>query len=305
MHTLIALLVSYGLLVVFLAVLLDQGGLPVPAYPVMMVASAVAVEHDGALWPIVLVAVVATVLADSAWFLGGRRYGSIVLKRICQLSLSPDACIGTTHDIYARWGARSLILAKFIPGFAAVATTVAGQTRTPLSHLLLFDGLGALAWTLIAVILGALFHNAVYEVIEVFLSFGHAGLALGVSALALYVVFKAWKRHRFIRLLRMARISPSELHALMQDGEPLVLDVRSVVQRDASGWIPGAVWAASTDELDVPTPREVIVYCDCPNEASAAQLAHALLARGFTHVRPLAGGFEAWRAEGLPVEVPP
>jgi rhodanese-related sulfurtransferase len=56
---------------------------------------------------------------------------------------------------------------------------------------------------------------------------------------------------------------------------------------------------------DLPRDREIIVYCTCPNEASAAQVAKILMNSGFTKVRPLHGGLEAWIAAGYEVETLP
>ena len=302
MDLLLHLIAHYGLWVVFIAVLLDQGGLPVPAFPPIIVASAMAVAAQRPLWPIVLVAALAALLADGLWYAGGRRYGAHLLRLVCRLSLSPDSCVAGTRDTYARWGAPSLVVAKFIPGFAALATTLAGQTRTGLARFALYDGLGAALWALVAVATGALFHDAVNEVLARLDSLGQTGLLVLLAAIALFVAYKAWKRQRFIRLIRMARISVPELQQLLDAGTaPLLLDVRPGAQRAASGWIPGAVQATHVGELDLPPQREVIVYCDCPNEASAAKLARELKQRGFARVRPLAGGFEAWQAHGLPV----
>jgi rhodanese-related sulfurtransferase len=103
----------------------------------------------------------------------------------------------------------------------------------------------------------------------------------------------------------MARIPVTELHRLMQGDEaPLILDTRSASQRDASGWIPGATTSADAQTASAARDRTVIVYCDCPNEASAALLALDLRRRGFRDVRPLAGGFSAWRAEGYDITSP-
>lgn len=302
MDLLIHLIENYGLWIVFIAVLLDQGGIPVPAYPPIIVTSAMTLEADGSLWPIVLVATLAAVLADALWYAGGRRFGAQLIRLMCRLSLSPDSCVGMTRGIYARWGAPSLIVAKFVPGFAAVATTLAGQTRTGAARFALYDGIGAALWASIAVAVGALFHEAVNDVLAQLEVLGQVGVILLLAAIVLFVAYKAWKRQRFIRLISMARISVPELQRLMADGSgPLVLDVRPADQRAASGWIPGAVLASRVEDLDVAPQHEVIVYCDCPNEASAARLARELKNRGFTRVRPLAGGFDAWRAQDLPI----
>lgn len=303
MDVLNELLASYGLLLVFLVVLLDQGGIPVPAWPPLVVASAQAVERDAAIWPILLVATLAALLADMLWYLAGRRHGARMLRLICRVSLSPDSCVASTRAIYARWGAPSLVLAKFIPGFAAVGTTLAGHQRTPLPRFALFDGTGALLWAGVAVLTGAIFHDAVNEALLTLESLGRIGIGLVLLALAVFVARKLWKRRLFLRELRMERISVAELHALMEQPErPLLIDVRSDVERRASGWIPGAVHATRVAELAPRVAHEVVVYCDCPNEASAARIAGQLKQLGFARVRPLAGGLEAWRTHGLPTE---
>lgn len=298
---LLDLIANYGLLVVFVTVLLDQGGLPVPAYPPLIVTAALAADQGESMLPILAVATVAAVLADLLWFCGGRRFGVRLLRLMCRLSLSPDSCVLMTRDIYARWGAPSLIGAKFVPGFAAVATTLAGENGTPVARFVLFDTLGALLWAGVAVALGAVFHEAVNEVLARLEDLGRYGLPLLLGAIAAFIAYKWWQRHRFLQELRMARITVPELYQLLAGGAmPLILDVRSTEQR-AGGWIPGAKFVASLADADLDPHDEVIVYCDCPNEASAAVLARELKKRGFARVRPLAGGFTAWQAHGYEV----
>jgi membrane protein DedA with SNARE-associated domain/rhodanese-related sulfurtransferase len=299
METLLHLITEYGLLVVFVSVLLDQGGIPVPAYPPIMVTSALAVEAGESVAAILVVATLAAVVADSAWYAAGRRLGTRMVRLMCRLSLSPDSCVRTTRGIYARWGPASLTVAKFVPGFAAVATTLAGETRTSLRRFFFFDGIGALLWSAVAVALGVIFHDAVGSVLERLEELGRKGLMLVALAVVAFIAWKWLNRQRVLRQLRMARISPMELYDLMQKGAaPLILDARSEQQRAHTGWIPGAVFAATPDAPGVVPNDEVIIYCDCPNEASAALLARDLKRRGFKRVRPLTGGFEAWRASG-------
>ena len=298
MDMLLHLIASYGLLVVFVTVFLDQGGLPVPAYPPLIVTAALAANNGESVLPILAVATIAAVLADLLWFAGGRRFGVRLLRLMCRLSLSPDSCVLMTRDIYSRWGAPSLIGAKFVPGFAAVATTLAGENRTPLSRFVFFDGLGALLWAGIAVALGAIFHEAVNEVLARLEDLGRYGLPLVAGAIASFIAYKWWQRHRFLQELKMSRITVPELYQLLSDGTaPLILDVRSAEQL-AGGWIPGAMFVANLADAQLDPHAEVVVYCDCPNEASAALLARELKKRGFGRVRPLAGGFHAWQAGG-------
>jgi len=303
MDALLHLIANYGLAVVFVSVLIDQGGIPIPAYPALIVTASLAVRDGEAAWPIVFVAVVASLIADLAWFAGGRRYGVRLLRLMCRVSLSPESCVLATRGIYARWGAPSLMVAKFMPGFAAVATVLAGETRVRLSTFLFFDAIGALVWAALAVLLGLVFHNAVNEAIEVVDTFGRYGLLVVALLVLAFVAWKWWQRKIYIDELRMARVTPAELLERMQAGEStLILDVRADKHRSNTGWIPGSVHIVTLDDAAELASDEVIVYCDCPNELSAAALAVELRKRGFSRVRPLAGGFEGWRELGHPVE---
>jgi len=302
MPELLHLIAAYGLLVAFVSVLVDQGGIPIPAYPALIVTAALATDRGAPAWPIVLVALAACLLADLAWFYGGRRMGMRLLRLMCRISLSPDSCVLVTRGIFARWGVPSLVVAKFVPGFAAVATVLAGESRVRLRTFVFYDAIGALLWSGLAVALGVVFHGAVNGVIDALLAWGHWGALFVLAAVLAFVAWKWWQRRRFLRELRLARVSPAELLERLQAGEStLILDVRLQSHRVATGWIPGSVHVATLDDAGAHASEEVIVYCDCPNEASAAMLAVELRKRGFGRVRPLAGGFEGWRDQGNPV----
>jgi membrane protein DedA with SNARE-associated domain/rhodanese-related sulfurtransferase len=303
MEALIHVIETYGLWVVFFSVLLDQGGLPTPSYAPMIVTAALATDAGAPLWPILLVGSIAALVADIAWFAGGRRYGAQLLRLMCRISLSPDSCVGTTRRVYEKFGAPSLMLAKYIPGFAAVSTTLAGQAGTSWPRFLIFDFLGAVLWVSGAVILGAVFHEAVEALLTTLASLGHIAVALLLLALLLFVAYKFWQRHRFLREIRMTRISSDELRAQMQSMPGLMLiDVRSAESRARGGWIAGSINVRDVSEVKFDPDSAIVVYCDCPNDASAAVVARKLKALGFKHVRPLAGGIRAWRAQGFPVE---
>jgi len=307
MQQLVSVLEQYGLSFVFLHVLAEQAGVPLPAYPTLIVAGALIAHANYDVSQLLLAAVAASMIADFGWYLAGSRLGRPVLRTLCRISLSPDSCVRQTESIYLRWGAPSLLVAKFIPGFAAVATALAGSIGTRMWVFLLFDGLGALLWAGLAVGLGLAFQNAVNEVIEVLEQLGKWGLLAIIAAFALIVALKWWQRRRFYRQLRMARISVAELRDLLDQGKlPVILDVRSPLAQNQDGRIPGAIpidaqtFRETTPELSA--DGEVIVYCACPNEASAALIAKRLIQQGYSRVRPLQGGMDAWIAAGYAIE---
>ncbi len=307
METLYHLIEQYGLLIVFVNVLVEQLGAPVPAYPTLIITGALA--QGGRYSPalLLLLAVCAALVADYVWYLAGRRYGRQIMSRLCRISLSPDSCVRQTESIYLRWGARSLLLAKFIPGFASIASALSGTMGTRRTSFLLWDAAGSALWAGLGIFLGSLFSSAVDDLLNVLAQLGHYGMMMIAVALAAFIANKWWQRRRFRKSLEMARISVDELNTLLEEGNaPTIIDVRSpLLQQD--GRIPGAV-AISNQEIQTfvfegPIEDEVVVYCACPNEASAAMVARQLMARGYKKVRPLTGGIDAWRAAGYAIDV--
>jgi membrane protein DedA with SNARE-associated domain/rhodanese-related sulfurtransferase len=295
MEALLQFIELYGLWVVFICVLLDQGGLPVPAYPPIIVTAALEVDRGGSFAAILFIAILAAVLADLLWYFCGKRYGTAMLRLMCRISLSPDSCVGATRRVYGRWGAKSLIFAKYVPGLAAVATTLAGESRINVARFIIYDGIGAALWAAAAVALGVLFHDAVDSVLLTLEQLGGYALLLLALAVALYIAVKWRNRRQFLTQIQMARLTPEELEALMREQTGLaILDVRTPEQRARTGWIPGSIHAADIDALQLDPGTEVVVYCDCPNDASAAVVARRLKEKGYVKVRPLAGGVGAW-----------
>ena len=307
MEQLLQLIEHYGLAFVFVNVLLLQAGLPVPAYPTLIITGALATRGGASVPELVATAVVAALIADIGWYVAGRRFGSGVLKTICRVSLSPDSCVRQTESIFARWGARSLAFAKFVPGFASVATSMAGVVRVPVWKFVLFDAIGAALWSGVAIGLGFAFSSAINQVLAVLETLGRVGLWLIAGAFVLYIVAKWWQRELFIWQLRMDRVTVDELHEMMRAQRAgKVIDVRSPMSQMLTGRIPGAITVdpknMSVELLAIEPESEVIIYCACPNEYTAAKLAKVLLQHGFKRVRSLLGGIDAWIAAGHDVE---
>jgi membrane protein DedA with SNARE-associated domain/rhodanese-related sulfurtransferase len=300
----IFILVSqYGLWIVFANVLIEQAGAPLPAYPVLMITAALAFESGRSLAPILGLAVLASLIADLGWYWAGRRIGARVLRILCILSLSPDSCVTQTRRQYTRWGPPMLMISKFIPGFASVATALAGDSRTRPWQFILFDGSGAALWAGVALLLGALFHDAINDVLITLDRLGRIGLASVAILLLLFIAWKWRQRRRFLAEILMAKISVDDLRRMIEQGAPIyLLDVRGPASRERDGWISGSQHVDDISTLSPPNDVEVILYCNCPNDASAAMVALQLKRRGFKQVRPLAGGLEAWLAAGLPLE---
>ena len=301
----------YGLLIVRLNVLLNQVGLPVPVVPTLIMAGTLAATGGLPFPELFAVAVLACLIADCAWYWVGEKYGIRVLKTLCRISLEPDSCVNQTQSQFDRWGVNSLVIAKFVPGWSTIAPPLAGALRIGWWRFILLSVLAAMLWVGAGLLGGMIFKAQVERLLIQLDRYGSRAAAGAILLLGAYIAYKWWERRRFYKMLRMARISVGELYDLIQKGaQPLIIDVRSATARELEPhWIPGAV-AISIDQVDahlkgLPRDRDIILYCTCPSEASAARVAKMLMNRGFKRVRPLQGGLEAWVAAGHPVTQAP
>jgi membrane protein DedA with SNARE-associated domain/rhodanese-related sulfurtransferase len=308
MHELVALLLAHGALIIFVVTLTARVGAPVPASPLLVVAGSLVLAGQLSVVAALATSIAANVLGDGVWFLAGRRYGHRVMKQLCRISLSPDSCVRQSESLITRWGGSSLIAAKFVPGVSVIAAPMAGALGMSVPRFLAFELVAALVWTLTYMALGMIFSNQIQQIFDVMAGTGSVATAVLVLAVAAIVAVRYWQRQRFLRELQIPRIGVDELHALMQQGQdPLVIDVRSEAstQLDARR-IPGAISVHLGDiqakAAELSREREIVLYCSCPNEVSAARAAAVLVAQGLARARPLAGGLDAWVASGHATE---
>jgi membrane protein DedA with SNARE-associated domain/rhodanese-related sulfurtransferase len=309
------LLAEHALALLFLNILLEQAGLPIPAYPSLIVGGAVAQSgHGPTLAEVMAAGVLACVVADLLWYGMGRRHGARLMRGICRISLSPDTCVRKSTHLYHQLGPRLLLVAKFLPGAGALTTLMAGSARTRLWVFLLYDAAGAAIWVGSGLMLGVFFEDAVTVLLRLLTTYVVPGLVALAVAFGLYLLWKWAMRQRVIRRsARVPRLQVKDLLDLQTGGRPhLLLDVRPESAEEDG--IPGAVRmrlnARAAELIGLPPDQPIIVYCECPREVSAAYLAERILSTGRGEVYALAGGLRAWReaqepATPTPPELPP
>lgn len=302
------LLIRDGYMIVFVWVLAEQLGLPVPAGVLLLGVGALAGAGRMDFAIAFVLAIVAVGICDAFWYQLGRHGGVKVLRWICKISLEPDSCVHQTQVRFEYHGKWLLLFAKFVPGLNAVAPPLAGLSRMPVRQFATFDGIGAALWAGGYLGAGYFLSGPLMWAVLRFAYFGRGVIAGVVAALALYIGFKYFNRRRFLRKLRVARITPEELHQRMEGQEKLlIVDLRHSMELNSEPeTIPGAV-RMDPGELEeafeaIPRDREIVLFCSCPNEASSAQMALRLRQLGITRIRPLAGGLAGWRDSGFPLQ---
>jgi membrane protein DedA with SNARE-associated domain len=257
----------HGEAFVFVYVLLDQLGVPVPAVPALLAMGALAGVGKINFAVALLLSVVASLLADLVWYGLGRRRGTSVLRQVCRISLEPDSCVRRTEDVFVRYGPRALIFAKFVPGLSTVAPPLAGIVGIALPRFVLYSALAALLWAGTWGGIGYLAGDALETVVTRSGRFGTVLPVLVALAVAVYVVVKWAQRRAFLRSLRIARMNPRQLREELEAGRSvLVVDLRSELEVTTEPWvIPGALRIAAEElerrHADIPRDRDVIVYC--------------------------------------------
>ena len=263
-HT-IDFVVRHGYALLFFWILAEQGALPLPSAPLLLACGALA--KDGRLsahW-IVLTGLAACLIADNIWFMLGRRRGAKVLRFVCRVSLEPDSCVRRTETAFLRYGIRSLLVAKFVPGLNAVSAPLAAISGVSFGRFFLFDSLGALIWIGAYGGLGYIFSGELDRVGDYAARMGSWVGVLAVGLLAAWIGWKFAQRRRFLRKLAVARITPEELRRKLEAGEEIiVVDVRSTLESETDS-VPGALRIPLEDletrHIDIPRDRDIILFC--------------------------------------------
>lgn len=302
------ILLAYGYLLLFAWVLIEQLGLPLPATPILLAAGALSADGHFNFALALLAGLAGAVAADSTWFLVGRRFGHHVLRILCKLSLEPTNCVRRTQDSFGRRRGLLLMFAKFIPGLGLLAPPVAGQNGMSLAPFLLYDIIGGGLWVTTLLVCGRLFGDLLKRNPGLLHWVGRFSSLLLLLAVIGFLLMRLYRRRAVLSKLAAARLEPEELKRLLDAGEPVyIVDLRHPLELLPDPFmLPGALHF-SPDELaarnlEIPRDRDIVLYCTCPSEATSAKVALTLHKLGIERVRPLRGGFDAWKRLGFPLD---
>jgi membrane protein DedA with SNARE-associated domain len=267
MHGVIPFLLRHGYWVLFVNVFAEQVGLPAPAFPILLAMGALSGLGNFSFAVSLFLAVCACLSSDLLWFWLGHTRGHSILNLLCRVSLEPDSCVSNTTKLFTRLGARALLIAKFVPGLGATAAPLAGLTRMPMLKFLSADVAGASLWSATYLTVGYIFRDQLEVVGEQAQRMGSWLLVVCVSLLAAYISLKYYQRTKFLRELRIARVTPEALMKMITSGtDVVVVDLRRTIEVEVDKTkLPGAIWI-DLDDLDnryqeIPADKEVILYC--------------------------------------------
>ena len=202
----IQFVVRHGYLLIFFWLLAEQAALPIPSVPLLLVSGALARTGQLKLSSVVTYALAACLMADNVWFQLGRRYSARALQFICKMSLEPDSCVRRTESVFVKYGLRSLLLSKFIPGLNVVAAPLAGGSGANFGPFLLFDSLGALIWIASYVFAGYIFSDQLELAVAYAIRMGSGFIFIAISTLAAWIGWRLVQRRRFVKRSEERRV---------------------------------------------------------------------------------------------------
>jgi membrane protein DedA with SNARE-associated domain/rhodanese-related sulfurtransferase len=301
-------LLMYGYLLLFAWVLVEQFGVPLPATPVLLAAGALSAEHQISFPLALMVGIAAALVADSSWFFIGRRYGHHVLRILCKLSLEPTTCVRKTQDSFGRRRGITLMFAKFVPALATLAPPVAGENGMSFGAFLFFDGIGATLWVGALLAIGRFFGDLLNHDTRLLDWAGRFSGALLFLGIVGFFVARVIRRRMVLKELAASRLEPEELKRQLDAGEPVfIVDLRHPLEILPDPFtLPGALHlspdALTSRHIEIPRDRDIVLFCTCPSEATAARTAMTLHKLGIERVRPLRGGYDEWKRLGFPLD---
>ena len=192
-------LFEFSLTVLFLVVLLEQVGLPIPAAPCLLAAGALCVNGEASMVAVIGSTLLACLVADSAWFYLGRRSGPRVLSFLTRFGLyrSADSSHRLDHSFFQN-GMLIVVLAKFVPGLSVAAPPLAGATGIGFIRFLVFDLLGALLYAGTYLALGFIFSDQVQAIVDILSRLGLGALLLLVAIALGWAAFHHYNPRRNI-----------------------------------------------------------------------------------------------------------
>jgi membrane protein DedA with SNARE-associated domain len=259
--------VRYGYALLFVWVLVEQAGLPIPAIPLLLASGALAAQGRMHLALAMLIPALASLCSDSFWYFFGKRRGAIVLNLLCRIALEPDSCVRKTETTFSRFGPRTLLICKFVPGLNTAAPTLSGMVGVDFPRFVLFDFLGALLWTGAYAGLGFLFGKQLDRIAAGASRFGGSLLLLFIALVIAYVLYRWNERRRFIEQVKGDRITPDELKHKLESGEPLtIIDLRHPLDRLTDPRTLPHALQISPEELEarhgeIARDGEIVLFC--------------------------------------------
>ena len=267
MHETLVEMARHGYVVLFAWITAEQFGAPVPAIPILVAAGVLSATGQLTLASALGLGVLGCLIGDSFWYVIGKQQGSAVLRVLCKISLEPETCVRRSSEFISRYGSRSLVLTKFIPGVSAVAVPLAANSGTSLLSFFTYDLLGSALYVGAYLGLGRVLGDRIDKLSAFAHSIKSLSLGLAIVSAAAIMGWRFYQRRRFQSDASIARITAEEVRDLIEGRQnPYIVDLRHPLDMLTDPRvIPGAIrmtpYELPARQSEIPRDREIILYC--------------------------------------------
>jgi membrane protein DedA with SNARE-associated domain len=230
MNDMLSLTLRHGYSLIFVLLLAEAAGLPLPAAIALVAAGAAIGAH--ALWgpSILLLAVSALLIGDTIQFWLGRYAGWSLLAFLCRVSINPETCILRSAESFYKRGKVTLVIAKFLPGVNTMAAPLAGSMKMRFGQFLQLDLAGALLYSITYLLVGYLSRDFLKALLHGFHRAGQAmeaTIAVTVIVYSIYRIVQFWK-YRQYRIVPRVQVQELAARLAAEGSDNLqIIDVRS------------------------------------------------------------------------------
>ena len=186
----------YGLIALFLIVMLESGGVPLPGETALVTAGVFASRGELDIIEVIAVAATAAILGDNVGYWAGRTGGRKLLERSKLLSRWTEGVLPWAEGFFHRHGAKTIFIGRFFSVLRVTAAWLAGISRMPWLKFLAWNAAGGICWAALVGLVAYYLGQAAADAISRYGLIG--GLVLVVLAALALVGFHFWKK----RLLR-------------------------------------------------------------------------------------------------------
>ncbi|MGF6899960.1 VTT domain-containing protein [Paraburkholderia sp. GAS348] len=300
---------TWGGAFVFVNVLLTRLGVPIPAVPVLLFAGSAIAAGTLSFWPILFAAVLGALIGDGTWFAAGRIYGRKLIAALSRISPAVDSRVDMARSLFERFGVPLVSISKFVPGLGLITPPLMGTTAVDSRIYAVWDLAGALAWATFWLLGGAAAERQLHMLLAFVRARGGTVIDILLAAALTYLLYRLLQRRRERR--RCADAAGASASQATPGGwrhitPPKVLDARPPASAsEALCPFPGVL------TLDPHSPEQVdsallaydmVIYCICPDSATAVEITQRMRQNGYTRIRALRGGLDAWQKRGFAVE---
>lgn len=183
---------DYGLIALYLIVMLESGGVPLPGETALIAAAIFASRGDLPIAGVIAVAAAAAIVGDNLGYWVGRTGGRKLLERWGPLKRWSERVLPWSERFFHRHGSKTVFLGRFFAVLRVTAAWMAGVSRMPWWKFLAWNAAGGICWALLVGLLAYYLGHAAADAVNQYGLIGGAVL-VGIAAIAL-VALHFWKK---------------------------------------------------------------------------------------------------------------